>query len=105
MDSPRTRLASGRRHLTDSAAHTRPKAAHAQPRSSVLLQVQRPVHAADPDVMRLDEPPDPWASGAEVNEGRWGRSDSHIGPMKVGCNSAWLLDFAAAWPLRVAVAT
>ena len=42
---------------------------------------------------------------AKVNEGRWGRSEGHIGSMKVECKSAWLLHFAAALSIRLALAT
>jgi hypothetical protein len=43
---------------------------------------------------------DPYAeaSGKEINEGRWGRSEGHIGSVKVECKSAWLLHIAAALP-------
>jgi hypothetical protein len=41
----------------------------------------------------------------EVDEGRWGRSEGHIGSMKVECKSAWLLHSAVALPIRLAMAT
>jgi hypothetical protein len=41
------------------------------------------------------------ASGMEVDEGRWDRSEGHIGSVKVRCKSAWLLHFAAAPPRRL----
>ena len=31
------------------------------------------------------------ASGMEVDEGRWGRSEGQVGSMRVGYKSAWLL--------------
>jgi hypothetical protein len=39
----------------------------------------------------------------EVSEGRWGRSEGHIRSMKVKRKSAWLLHFAAALPIRLAM--
>jgi hypothetical protein len=45
------------------------------------------------------------ASGIEVDEGRWGRSEGQIGSMKVRCKSVWLLHFAAAPPIRLVLAT
>jgi hypothetical protein len=44
------------------------------------------------------------ASRMEVDEGRWGGSESHTGSVKVGCKSAWLLHFAAALLIRLAMA-
>jgi hypothetical protein len=40
----------------------------------------------------------------EVNEGRWDRSEGHIGLMKVRCKSVRLLHFAAALPICLALA-
>jgi hypothetical protein len=40
----------------------------------------------------------------EVNEGRWGRPEGYIGSMKVKRKSAWLLHFAAAPRIRLALA-
>jgi hypothetical protein len=39
----------------------------------------------------------------EVDECRWGRSEGHIGSVKVKRKPAWLLHFAAALPIRLAV--
>jgi hypothetical protein len=41
----------------------------------------------------------------EVYEGRWGRSEGHIGSMRVRRKSGWLLHFAAALPVCLVLTT
>ena len=56
----------------------------------------------------LEDPnrqPSSVASGIEVDEGRWGRSEGHIGSMKVERKSVWLLHLAAALTTHLGLAT